>query len=120
MHIQLLDVEEKIKLRLLTPDLELLLHLYAHGRLTSNELAVRVRCSPAGFGIVKRRLLEAKLIVSERSTVDRRKTYFALAPEVFEIFRSLNTSEQGSAEDSSVFSSFSESLLISDADSVKA
>lgn len=120
MHIQLLDVEEKTKLRLLTPHLELLLHLYAHGRLTSNQLAVRVRCSSAGFGIIKRRLLEAKLIVSERPTVDRRMTYFALAPEIFESFRSLDTSEQGSAEYSSVFSSFSESLLISDTDSVKA
>ena len=120
LHLQLLDIEAKTRLRLMPPDLELLLYLYADGRLTSTELAVKVRCSPAGFGLVKKRLLEAGLIVSERCTDDRRVTYFALAPAVFEAFQGLESLNQDSSESKSVFSSFSEALVISAKDAVKA
>lgn len=58
VHLQLLDIEAKTRLRLMPPDLELLLHLYADGRVTSTELAVKVRCSPAGFALVKNGFLK--------------------------------------------------------------
>lgn len=120
LHLQLLAIEAKTRLRLMPPDLELLLHLYADGRLTSTELSVKVRCSPAGFALVKKRLLEAGLIVSERCADDRRVTYFGLATAVFEAFQSLESLKRDSSESKSVFSSFSEALVTSAKDAVKA
>ncbi len=120
LHLQLLEVEGKTKLRLISAELELLLQLYAHGRLTSSELAHKVRCSTASFGLVKKRLLDCNLLVTQRCTIDRRVIFYALTPEILQFLQNLDLPKQGSDESKSVFSGFSEPLATREKEAIKA
>lgn len=120
LHLQLLEVEGKTKLRLVSAELELLLQLFAHGRLTSSELAHKVRCSVAGFGLVKKRLLDCNLLVTERCTIDKRVIYYALTPEILQFLENLDFPKQESDESKSVFSGFSEPLATREKEAIKA
>lgn len=90
VHKKLLTLEDTVAVRAIPTELELLFHLYAHGRLTSSQLLQKTRCSIAGFGLVKKRLLECGLIVTEKCDKDRRVSYLKLAWEVRENLRAID------------------------------
>lgn len=113
IHSQLTDFETRTGLRVISAELELLLQLYAHGRLTSNQLMQKVRCSIAGFAIVKKRLFEAGMIVSERCTIDRRVTYFDISENIRETLQALDLKQPVVSGEKSIFSNFSEATDLS-------
>jgi DNA-binding MarR family transcriptional regulator len=93
LHKRLLTLEDTVAVRAIPTELELLLHLYAHGRLTSSQLLQKTRCSIAGFGLVKKRLLECGLIVTEKCIKDRRVSYLKLAWDVRESLQAIDRPE---------------------------
>lgn len=90
VHSQLRSIEDKIGLRTVPTELELLFELYAHERLTSAQLLRNTRCSIANFNMLKKRLLDCGLIVAERCDDDGRITYLRLAGHVREHFRAID------------------------------
>lgn len=99
VHKKLLILEDKVGVRAIPTELELLLQLYAHGRLTSSQLLQKVRCSIAGFGLVKKRLLECGFIVTERCNKDRRVSYLKLAWHVREHLRAIDGNDPVASEE---------------------
>jgi len=77
---QIIDLEEKLGIQLITPELQALSCLYDYGAMPSQRLFSHMRTSPAGFHIVRARLVGKKLISSTRSTVDRRQVLYDLTP----------------------------------------
>lgn len=69
-------------MRLISTELEAILLLHRHGPLSSGGLMRKMRCSNAGFHIVKRKLLDSGLITAARTTVDRRSVILTLDPTV--------------------------------------
>ncbi len=90
VHSQLRALEDKIGLRAVPAELELLFQLYAHDRLTSAQLLRNSRCSIANFNMLKKRLLDCGLIETEKGDGDGRIAYLRLASHVREQFQSID------------------------------
>lgn len=96
LHMRLLTLEGAVEVRAIPAEFELLLHLYAHGRLTSSQLLQKSRCSIAGFGLVKKRMLDCGLIETEKCNKDRRVTYLKLAGHVRQAMQEIDKLDSGS------------------------
>lgn len=92
LHVQLNELEKITGTRAISAELELVLVLYAERRMSAYKFGQKVRCSAAGYSILKKRLLGCGVIRSERCTIDKRVTYFSLAPNVFDGLRRLDAS----------------------------
>lgn len=82
IYQQLRNLEQSLRVHLIRPELEIILALYFYGPLPAGELGRFVRCSSAGFGITKRKLVESRVLKSERSTSDRRSNIIDISTDV--------------------------------------
>lgn len=78
----ILQLETKLKLRLITNEFELLSWLYFNGPTKSRDLAVMTKTSIANFQIILRKLKSCNIIVGSSSTDDRRVRLYDLAPDI--------------------------------------
>jgi DNA-binding MarR family transcriptional regulator len=78
----ILELESKLRLRLITGEFELLSWLYFNGPTKSRDLAVRTKTSIANFQIILRRLKSSNIILSLNTDDDRRVRVYDLAPEI--------------------------------------
>jgi DNA-binding MarR family transcriptional regulator len=79
---KILQVEEALKLRLVTAHFEIVHWLFVHGPTNSRELARETKVSPANFQIILKRLREDGVVTTEVEDADRRRRRYALAPEI--------------------------------------
>lgn len=85
MHRTLLNMsrmERELGVNLMTPELRIIGHLLANGPVPSQKLLACAGVSPAGFHIVKNRLIGQRLIVGIKSAEDRRQTLYDLTAAV--------------------------------------
>ena len=82
VYQHLRELEQVVKVPLIRPELEIILILYFKGPLPAGELENIVRCSAAGFGNIKRRLIESGVLNSERSNFDRRSNIIDISNDV--------------------------------------
>ena len=74
-------LERHLGAPMMTGELQIIASLYSLGVMPSQNLQAKTDMSPAGFHIVKRRLLDKNLIVGEKSSEDLRITKYDLTPE---------------------------------------
>lgn len=89
----ILELESRLRLRLITGEFELLSWLYFNGPTKSRDLAVRTKTSIANFQIILRRLKSSNIIVSLNTDDDRRVRVYDLSPEIREEFDLIFTSD---------------------------
>ena len=77
----LAEFEDSLGLDLLTPELQILGYLLQNGPTPSIKLQGRIRMSPAGFHITKRRLREKGILVTMPSKTDARVALYDLSPD---------------------------------------
>lgn len=75
---RLIKLENRLKVRLITVEFELLAWLYLHGATRSQELARRTRASIANFQITLRRLHHAGVIEVVQCETDKRSRLYDL------------------------------------------
>ena len=75
-------IEREFGLPLLTPEMQVLAYLLANGPTPSLFLQGRIRISPAGFHMVRRRLKERQIIEAIPSADDLRVMLYDLVPKV--------------------------------------
>lgn len=85
---------EKLGVRLLSPELEILLSLYDHGDFSAGELQLQSSASSTAFYAKLKLLTEAGAIRLDRAQEDRRVSVYTLAPEtrriLDDVFRALD------------------------------
>lgn len=89
----ILELESKLKLRLITGDFELLSWLYFNGPTKSRDLAVRTKTSIANFQIILRRLKSSGIIVSLNTEEDGRVRVYDLSTQIRDEFDMIFTSD---------------------------
>lgn len=83
----LLEVEQAFRLRVMTPEFEIILRLYEKGPTPSAALRAASRASSAAFSLILKRLVGAEILKVEHDDVDRRVRKYDLtgwAREVLE------------------------------------
>lgn len=78
----ILELESKLRLRLITGEFEFLSWLYFNGPTKSRDLAVRTKTSIANFQIILRILKSSNIILALSTDDDRRVRVYDLAPEI--------------------------------------
>lgn len=68
----LLEVENAFRLRVMTPEFEIILRLYERGPTPSAALRSASRASSAAFSLILKRLVGAEILQVEHDAVDRR------------------------------------------------
>lgn len=76
------SLADTIGVPMITAELEIILHLYVEGAVSSRKLMGVSRLSPAGFHIVRKRLVDLGLIHGRKSDEDSRKTLYDLSPDL--------------------------------------
>ena len=66
------DVEQAFRMRMMTPEFEIILHLYEHGPTPSAALRAASRASSAAFSLILKRLVGADILQVEHGAADRR------------------------------------------------
>jgi len=79
---KIFELEDVLKLRLVTGAFEILHSLYINGPTNSRLLARETKVSQANFQMILRRLREESVIVMEVEGTDKRKRRYALAPDI--------------------------------------
>lgn len=88
MKIHFNDVqvlEKELRVPLITPELEVLGYLYLNGPTPSQVLQAQARTSPAGFQILKKRLILNGVIAGSKSDEDQRVKLYDLSQQVRDI-----------------------------------
>lgn len=68
----LVEVEQQFRLRVITPEFEIILRLYERGPTPSAALRAASRASSAAFSLILKRLVGADILKVEHDAVDRR------------------------------------------------
>ena len=68
----LVEVEQQFRLRVITPEFEIILRLYERGPTPSAALRAASRASSAAFSLILKRLVGADILQVEHDAVDRR------------------------------------------------
>lgn len=68
----LVEVEQQFRLRVITPEFEIILRLYERGPTPSAALRAASRASSAAFSLILKRLVGADILCVEHDAVDRR------------------------------------------------
>ncbi|MFM7028395.1 MAG: MarR family transcriptional regulator [Chakrabartia sp.] len=73
-------VEQKFRLRAITPEFEILMRLYERGPTPSAALRASSRASSAAFSLILKRLVGSDLLQVEHDRADRRVRKYDLTP----------------------------------------
>ena len=76
----LLEVEQAFRLRVMTPEFEIILRLYERGPTASAALRSASRASSAAFSLILKRLVGADILRVEHDAGDRRVRKYDLTP----------------------------------------
>ena len=80
--VQVQVLEKELRLPLITPELETLCYLYKNGPTPARVLQAQSRISPAGFQIMKKRLLLNAIISGSKCSDDLRVMLYDLSDRV--------------------------------------
>lgn len=80
----LVELEGRLKSRLITGELEIICWLYAHGPTSSRALSERTKVSNANYQMILRRLKDEGVLVVQAGDGDRRVREYDLSPHVRE------------------------------------
>ena len=81
----LVEVEQAFRLRVITPEFEIILRLYERGPTPSAALRAASRASSAAFSLILKRLVGAEILKVEHDAVDRRVRKYDLTPWAREV-----------------------------------
>lgn len=68
----LVEVEQQFRLRVITPEFEIILRLYERGPTPSAALRAASRASSAAFSLILKRLVGADILQVQHDVIDRR------------------------------------------------
>jgi DNA-binding MarR family transcriptional regulator len=91
----LIKVEQAFRLRVMTPEFEIILHLYERGPTASAALRAASRASSAAFSLILKRLVGGEILQVEHDAVDRRVRNYDLTRWAHDV---LETYAQASAD----------------------
>lgn len=86
---QLNAFADTVGVPMITPELEVLSYLYEQGPVSSRKLMGVSRLSPAGFHILRKRLVDLHLIVGRKCDQDSRKTLYDISPSLRVMFETM-------------------------------
>ena len=86
---QLNALADTIGVPMITPELEILSYLCEQGPVSSRKLMGVSRLSPAGFHIVRKRLVDLGLIVGRKCDQDSRKTLYDISSSLRVMFETM-------------------------------
>lgn len=78
----MVELEGRLKARLITGELEIICWLYVHGPTSSRALSERTKVSNANYQMILRRLKDGGVLIVEPGEGDRRVRHYDLSSEV--------------------------------------
>lgn len=94
----LVELEGRLKARLITGELEIICWLYANGPTSSRALSERTKVSNANYQMILRRLKEEGVLIVQSGEEDRRVRHYDLAPHARQQIDSTLTRDRLPAE----------------------
>ena len=81
-------LEQNLTCKLLSPESRIILMLAVSDAASSQDLMNASRCSPAGFHIVRRRMMQSGILQSRPCPEDSRSKLYSLTPSARDTLRS--------------------------------
>ncbi len=78
-------VEQAFRLRVMTPEFEIILYLYERGPTPSATLRAASRASSAAFSLILKRLVGAGILQVEHDAADRRVRRYDLTRDAYDV-----------------------------------